>query len=291
MKIYSWPSFGIAALLTLGFSPTSRANLFSDNFEMLVVAETAIDAPAHQNGPITYAAIDGGYIEAGDPIVGDTPPTPGRVRQALFDAMKDQGFVANRTGPSVLLTYHWGVLRVDHRQARPPFGVNSNIDARIKLVSTEEMGAEVENHIYGRQKANGTNMNVSSPPILVGALETVSQNSRQARIFVIVSAYDYQGLTQRHEAKPLWRVKMSAMERSGDMNEVIPSLIAKGAPYFGKNLTEGHIVQAVLTNSRDSGQDSNLQPAPDSNLNSQVIEPLLKSEGRQFSGEDPAFAN
>lgn len=291
MKIYSWPSFAAAALLTAGFCPTSRASLFSDNFEMLVVAETAIDSPAHQSGPITYAAIDGGYIEAGDPIVGDTPPTAGRVRQALFDAMKDQGFVANRTGPSVLLTYHWGVLRVDHRQARPPYGVNSNADARIKLVSTEQMGAEVENHIFGRQKANGTNMNVSSPPILVGALATVSQYSRQSRIFVIVSAYDYQGLTQRHEAKPLWRVKLSAMERSGDMNEVIPSLIAKGAPYFGKNLAEGHIVQAVLASPGDHGQDSNLEPAPDSKLNSQVIEPLLKTERLEFSGEDPAFSS
>lgn len=291
MKIYSWPSLGIAALLTAGFCPRSNASLFSDNFEMLVVAETAVDAPAQQSGPVSYAAIDGGYIEAGDPIVGDTPPTADRVRHALFDAMKEQGFVANSTGPSVLLTYYWGVLRVDHHEASLPYGVKPNLDARIKLVSTEQMGAEVENHILGRQKANGTNMNVSSPVILAGPLETVAQYSRQSRIFVIVSAYDYQGLTQRREAKPLWRVKMSATERSGDMNEVIPSLIAKGAPYFGKNLTEGHIVQAVLTSPGSEGQAMNLRPAANSSLDSRVIEPLLLRERIDYSGANPAYSN
>ena len=212
---------------------------------MLVVAETAKDAPAPAT-PFTYSAIDGGYIEAGDPIVGDTPPTADRVRQALFDALKSQGFDANRTSPSVLLTYYWGVLRTDREQIRLAYGVKSNLNARIHLVSTEQLGAEVENHILGRQKASGTDMNASSPPWLVGPTETVVQMARQPRIFVIVSAFDYQALSQQHDVKPLWRLKLSAQETSGDMDQVIPSLIAVGAPYFGKNLQDPKIVQATL---------------------------------------------
>jgi hypothetical protein len=271
----------------------ANASLFSDNFEMLVVAETAKDAPAAKTAPVTYCAVDGGYIEAGDPIVGDTPPTADRVRQALIDAMRAQGFEANRAAPTILLTYYWGVLRLDRQEIRLPYGVKSNLNARIRLVSTEELGAEVENHILGRQHASGTDMNASSPRFLVGPTETVVQNARRPRIFIIVSAFDYQGLTQNHEATPLWRAKLSAQETSGDMDEVIPSLIEKGAPFFGKDLMEPKIVQATLsTRSGPAGTPaSSLQPAPESTIDSQLLQSVLNRERIEFSGANPGSPN
>jgi hypothetical protein len=288
MKISYWPTLGLAALLTAGLAPKAKANLFSDDFEMLVVAENAKDAP-QMGSPIAYSAIDGGYIEAGDAEAGDTPPTADRVRQALFDAMKQQGFEANRTSPAVLLTYYWGVLRRDREEVRMPYGVKSNLNARIRLVSTETLGAEVENHILGRQHADGTNMDVSSPKLLIGPTETVAQNARHARIFVIISAFDYQGLTQRHEAKPLWRVKLSAQETSGGMDQVIPALIAKGAPYFGKDLPEAKILQATLApvSATASTQASLLAPAPESTIDSSLLQTVLARERIEFSGVNP----
>jgi hypothetical protein len=292
MKITHWPLFGVAALLGAGFCPTANANLFSDNFETLVVAETATDAPTPA-APFTYSAIDGGYIEAGDPIVGDTPPTADRVRQALYDALKSQGFEANRASPSVLLTYYWGVLRPDRQQIRLPYGIKTNLNARIRLVSTEELGSEVENHILGRQKAGGTNMDASSPPFLVGPTETIVQMARHPRIFVIVSAFDYQKLSQQKDVKPLWRLKLSAQETSGDMDQVIPSLIAVGAPYLGKNIQEPKIVQGTLSPTSVSGATpaSLLQPAPETKLDGQLIGALLNDERIQFSGANPGSPN
>lgn len=293
MKMTSWSPLGVAALLAAGLCPIARANLFSDNFEMLVVAETAKDAPQPQSSPVTYSAIDGGFIEAGNPEAGDTPPTADRVRQALYDALKVQGFDANRASPSVLLTYYWGVLRPDREEIRLQYGVKSNLNARIKLVSTEELGAEVENHILGRQKADGTDMNASSPVLLVGPTETVAQNARHARIFIIVSAFDYASLAQQHQVRPLWRVKLSAQETSGDMDQVIPSLVSMGAPFFGKNLGEPKIVQATLATSSGPAATpvSLLQPAPEANLDSQVIGSLLSRERVEFSGANPDGSN
>ncbi len=293
MKTNSWPVFGLTALLAAGFCPKANASLFSDNFEMLVVAETSKDAPQAPSGPIAYSAIDGGYIEAGDPIVGDTPPTADRVRQALFDAMRSQGFEANRASPSELLTYYWGVLRPDRQEIRLPYGVKSNLNARLRLVSTEELGSEVENHILGRQKAGGIDMNVSAPPLLVGPAATVVQNARRPRIFIIVSAFDYASLSQQRAVKPLWRVKLSALETSGDMDQVIPSMIAMGAPYFGKDVREPRIVQATLATSSSQGATSAalLQPAPETNLDSQVVGSLLNQERIEFSGANPRSPN
>jgi hypothetical protein len=293
MKLSSWPSLSLAAALAAGTCPVAHANLFSDDFEMLVVAETAKDAPSDLTKPVSYCAMDGGYIEAGDPIVGDTPPTADRVRQTLYGALKDQGFSADRASPSVLLTYYWGVLRQDRQEARIPYGVRSNLNARLRLVSTEELGSEVENHILGRQKADGTNMNVASPALLVGPTKSVVENARRPRIFIIISAFDYQGLTQGHEAKPVWRVKLSAQETSGDMDEVIPSMIAKGAQFFGKDLHEPRIVEATL--SRGSGAAaapaSSLQPAPESAIDSNLLQNLLNRERIEFSGANPGSPN
>lgn len=293
MKLSSWPSLGLAALLTAGSCPVASASLFSDNFEMLVVAETAKDAPAAKTAAVAYCAIDGGYIEAGDPIVGDTPPTADRVRQALYEAMREQGFAANRISPTILLTYYWGVLRMDRQEIRLPYGVKSNLNARLRLVSTEKLGAEVENHILGRQHADGTDMNVSSPPLLVGPTRSVVENARRPRIFFIVSAFDYQGLTQNHEAKPLWRAKLSAQETSGDMDEVIPSLIAKGAPFFGKDLSEPKIVDAMLSTRSGPAATpaSSLQPAPESTIDSALLQGVLNRERIEFSGANPGSPN
>jgi hypothetical protein len=290
MKINHWPLLGAAALLGAGFSPMANASLFSDNFEALVVAETTKDAIQPKGTPVGYIAMDGGYIEAGDPIVGDTPPKADRVRQELYDSLKAQGYEANRASPAVLLTYFWGVLRLDREEIRRPYGIKSNLNARLRLVSTEELGAEVENHILDRQKAGGTDMNASSPILLVGPTETVVQNARHPRIFVIVSAFDYPSLTQGHEVKPLWKVKLSALETSGEMDQVIPSLIATGAPYFGKNITEPKIIEATLSSSSGPTATSAalLQPSPETHQDSQLIQALLNKERIEFSGANAA---
>jgi hypothetical protein len=285
MKLNTSPTFGLVALLAIGFAPHASAGIFSNNIDMLVVAETP-DGATVPGSPLAYAAFDGGYIEAGDSIAGDTPPTPEQVGRSLRAALANQGFQAG-TSPAVVLTYHWGVLRVDRRQIRVPYGIKSNLEARIELVSTRELGAEVENHILLGEKSGQTNSAGASPPILVGPADTVREDARQPRIFVIVSAYDYEGLLHR-EAKLLWRVKLSAREQSGEMDQVIPALIAGGAPYFGKDLPGVKTVEVTPTaTSHESGAPA---VTPDSlHLDGQFINGLLKSEHDNFSGGSGNF--
>jgi hypothetical protein len=283
MKISTIPSIGLAAALAAGFAPQASAGLFSNNIDMLVVAETPNGAPSPAGSPVSYAVFDGGYIEAGDPIAGDTAPTADQVSQSLRAALANQGFQAENASPSVILTYHWGVLRIDHRQIRVPYGIKTNQEARIELVSTQQLGAEVENSILLKEKAGASNPDAASTRIMGGPAETAAQASRQPRIFVIVSAYDYQGLLHR-EAKLLWRVKMSAREESGEMDEVIPALIAGGAPYFGRNLDNVKTVEAT-PRAVPQGQATPASFTPDSlHLDSQFINDLLKGEHDNFSG-------
>ena len=287
MKTIPWPSLALTALLAAGFCPQLHANLFTEKFEATVVAERAKGAPPEPKGPVSYVAFDGGYIEAGNPIAGDTPPSADQVRQELRSALEAQGYQAAPGTPSLVLTYHWGVLRPDRVQIRVPFGIKTNLRARIALISTEQLRAEAENYILGREKGVNVDMNASSPALLTGPVETVLQNARFARIFFVVSAYDYQALAQGHEAKLVWRAKISAQESSGDMIEVIPPLIAAGGQFFGKDLPDVRIVTTALSRaSAVTGADTaSAQPSPGSyNLDDRFIQGLLKRERAKVSG-------
>jgi hypothetical protein len=283
MKIRIHPALGFAAILAAGFGPLASASIFSDKIDTLVIAEQPPGAPA-STGPVSFIAFDGGYIEAGDPIAGDTPPTPQQVEQSVHAALASQGFRAAAGTPSVVLTYHWGVLRVDHREIRVPYGIKPNLEARIDLVSTKSMGDEVKNHILIGKKGSGLNSDAAAPAILVGPLETIRQDSRQPRIFVVISAYDYQSLAHR-EAKLLWRVKLSTQEKSGEMNDVIPAMIAGGASYFGKNLPGLKDIDVSPPGNLMSSGSNEYNPNPESyQLDKGFIADLLRSEHSKISG-------
>jgi hypothetical protein len=103
-----------------------------------------------------------------------------------------------------------------------------------------------------------------------------------------VSAFDYQGLTQRHEEMPVWRVKLSAQETAGDMDEVIPALLEKGAAYFGKNLIQPKIVENTLSKSgAASTPASAVQPAAGASIDNNLVQSILQRERVEFSGANP----
>lgn len=282
MKTRLIPTLCLAALSSAGLGSRAVAGIFSNNFDMLVVAERMDGSGPQPDGAAAFAALDGGYVEAGDPIAGETPPAPAQVGQSLQDALANQGLKPDAAAPGVVLTYHWGILRVDHRQISVPYGIKTNLEARIELVSTRELGAEVENHILLREKGGGGNPDASSPRFLVGPTETVREESVQPRFFVIVSAYDYQGLVHR-EARLLWRVKLSAREQSGEMNEVIPAMIARGAPFFGKDLPEVRTLEAT-PHAAPAAAPAPAATPESLHLDKAFIDTLLRSEHENFSG-------
>lgn len=286
MKIPAWTSPLLAAALVAGSGTRAYANLFSDDFDAIVVAERAKDARPELCQPTSYVAFDGGYIEAGDPEAGDTPPTADQVRRCLTTALAGQGFDESPSAPALVLIYHWGVLRVDHREIRLPYEIRKNLSARIDLVSTSKMDAEVENHLRDREKAGGEDLSAASPRFLVAPLDSVVAHARLPRIFVVVSAYDGRALA-RHEARLVWKVKLSAQETSGEMALVIPPMIAKGAPFFGQDLSEVPVVRATLGASPPPaapGSDKG-QPPPESyGVDKQLLSGLIREDGRRISG-------
>jgi hypothetical protein len=282
MKIHSQIALCLAVPLMIGTATQARAGIFSNGtMDMIVVAETSNAQQASSGTPLSYLAFDGGYIEAGDSIAGESPPSPAQVTQALSEALVQSGFRQAPVSPAAVITYNWGVIRRDREEARMPYTIKPNLEARIELVGTQEMAGEVENHLLLRKKGELIS-DAAAPRILVGPEETVLEMARQPRYFVIVSAYEYQGLL-RHESHLLWRVKLSAQDKEGSMDQVIPSLLAGGAPYFGKNLTD---VRTITVPLRAAPQVSGATQASAESglLDGQVIQALLKGEHEKYSG-------
>jgi len=287
MKPSTLTPLALAALLAAVTPGPARANIFTNNFETTIVAERTKEATDELTKPTTYVAFDGGYVEAGDPESGDEPPPAAQVRQSVEAALAAQGFEESGKVPKLLIAYHWGVLRIDTLQIHVPFEVRRNLSARINLVSTQLMDAEIENHILDRERGSGENLSVATPRFLTGDLESAVSKARRPRIFVVVSAYEYQSLFERHVAKLIWRTKLSAQETSGDMAEVIPPMLAKGTGYFGTDSPTVTAVEATLESRASSpGASASPEPSPESYHLDPVSMAKLLAHGRdEITGE------
>ena len=78
----------------------------------------------------------------------------------------------------------------------------------------------------------------------------------------------------------MWTTKLSAQESAGDMTEVIPPLIAKGAAFFGQDFPEVRIIQARLESHPSEAVPANFnpQPSPESyNLDKGILSDLFSA--------------
>jgi hypothetical protein len=236
MKTRRWTPLFIVALLVAGSGSRANANLFSDNFEMLVVAERAKDVSADAGKPTSYVAFDGGYIEAGDPIAGDSAPTPRQVRQYLESALEAQGFKSGETTPNLVLIYHWGVIRIDHREISCPVPnkeKSRGADCRREHRALGRRGRQPLSGAVPRRAARMTTP--PRRPCSSAPLATVVQQARLPRIFIVVSAYDYQSLAQHHEAKLVWTSKAErpGIRRGHDRGDSAPHSQGRGVLWAG----------------------------------------------------------
>lgn len=248
---------------------------------MTVIAERAPDAaalqPAAAGQPVAYVACDGGYIEAGDPVAGEKPPSPELVRHAIATALNTAGYapaVAPAT-PAVLITYHWGAIRHDRTHIQRPYHIDTNLRARIALVAAARTVKRAEDYFAGPR-----------PPYLQPDLRDAFELARDPRYFVIVSAYRY-ATADVNQATLLWRTRLSAQENAGAMDAVISSLLAAGAPYLGRERADPEHVKISVVAPADVASPASATRITE--VAGPWVEALARREHDEFSGEiDPA---
>ena len=265
------------------------------SMDAVIVAEQtdpgAMLAPPAADHPAFYVAYDGGYIEAGDPIAGEKPPTAAVIGQTLRQVLAVQGYQpAPAPGAaSLLLVYHWGTINKDTIAIPRLNKLKPDLRARIYLVASTRKAATLENFLLSRKSAPIANDWAPVPGFLTADIEDVLNRAQDDHYFVIVSAYDCAAIGRR-EPTLLWRVKLSARSVAGDMNEVLSSLINVGGPFFGHNLPEARTVRGPLVSGGESAAGAAAaMPAPTAvagSLDAAFVGHLVKQEHDLFSGED-----
>ena len=285
-------SLGLAVLGTLGMVPTPRAA--GRSLQMIVVAEQ-IDAqpPAptpSADHPVNYVALDGGYIEAGDPIANEQPPSASAVAQALQKTLASSGYqpATGAVPPSLVFIYHWGLLNRDSHASRIGTTIDPNLHARLSLVATRHQDGEIETYLLDKRLMGRANPAFRSPGILSIRERDSLELANDDRYFAILSAYDYSSISQR-QPKLLWRVKMSTLSVGASMADALPTLLQGGAPYLGRNLTDFEYVKLPLVaatgNKSGAGVERFSPPLGNTGgLDGQFLRSLMKQEHDEFSG-------
>ena len=104
-----------------------------------------------------------------------------------------------------------------------------------------ENGGEMEQLVYGSNHDRNTDAYTHSV-----RLDTLNQEARVPRYYVIVSALDYAALTQQKKAVVLWTAFVSTDLYGHTLDQVLPSLITAGAPMFGRDTDGAQWPMAVV---------------------------------------------
>lgn len=283
----------LALLSAVSFPAVARANiidtLLGRNLFMTVVAERTKPGESmpmpNPTRPATYVAYDGGYVEAGNPEAGQRPPAPPVVAAYLQQALAVGNYQPAATGatPTLLITYHWGVLNRDTFQIGDAFHLQPNLRARIELVSSPRQARDLEQYILDHRIQRLQQVDI--PQILPPDEQDALQDARDAHYFIIVSAYDYAALT-RGQATLLWRVRLSTRSAGSAMTAALPAMLEAGAPYFGRNLDQPKHLE--VANKAPAPAAVAPMPAPSPAVSSELAQPFVQKmvhdEGIQLTG-------
>jgi hypothetical protein len=148
---------------------------------------------------------------------------------------------------------------------------------------------EIDDEILQHQISRDLHTNFPPPRFLTVQAQQLRELTQDDRYFVIVSAYDYAALN-RHEARRLWRTKMSASDAGVAMAAALPALIQGSGPYFGRGNEESQFVRIPLglgdkveTGSPAGPETSDLTSAA-GRLDDPFVRELAEKEGAEVTG-------
>jgi len=256
--------------------------------DIIVIAEQSKRgeelAKAVTSSPPTYAAYDAGYVEAGDPIAGEHPPSADVVADRVRQALDQAGFrnSSEEPAPTYVIIYSWGLLRPERRPDIGASRIDPNLKQRLSLVAPWHTVSDLEQEILTRRVTH------LSPTFFVDrpSWRDAFDYAHDPRFFLIVTAFE--GRNVNNTSTPLWRTTLSTQETRTSMAQAIPTLAAAGASYFGKDFNDPHYERPVVDVSAPaaaSAATANMVARATAMMPSDGLRQLLKKEHDRASGE------
>jgi hypothetical protein len=271
MENYAWAvlddtmkgSIRVAACLAVLLP--ARTALADDSHVNIVVAVDVTEAgkeilrptPAH---PAFYLPYTRGYASSDGTLTGlKRPPPNAVVEHMITDALAGQGYrlMTKKTPPSLILIFWWGYIVT--MKARDPMTAGMNVKyiggyagggtaGIMQLVQSDQIltnagitnSDDMETMVFGSSNVTA-NLNHNNPRMEALLLET-----RASRYFVMISALAFNAAAKKKKIVLLWTARMSTPLWAHDFGQVVPALIATGAPMFGRQTRIPHLVAASV---------------------------------------------
>lgn len=194
--------------------------------DILVVADVTAAgkaAPAAcPEHPVYYEAAWVGFRDLGAIAAGEREPPVEAAKQSLTDALRAIGYLAagpDTPPPTVAIFFAWGTLNPD--TVTTP-GVGSEGQDETVSYNSRQMLAFLGAHKVAKLAAG-------SPET-----ERLVTSAREDQYFLAVAAYDRESLLQ-HRRKLLWMTRIATDSLRVWLPQVLPSMVATGAQFFGKD--------------------------------------------------------
>jgi hypothetical protein len=196
--------------------------------------------------PAYYYPVTRGYTEGGASLVGEKPPPPtADIQRMIFKALAQQGYLlmTKKSPPSLILMLWWGykapVFLGPGAQGQNGDGSDNSagvpMSGRVSLAANHN---EMEELVMGtKYEPDYWEYDGAHPSI---RLEALTHASRVANYYMMVSALDFKSATQK-KTVVLWTARVSTSRWSHTLDQVLPTLIATGAPLFGRDSDGPHI--------------------------------------------------
>ncbi len=244
----------LLALLVLCFAGFSAAGHAASRNLAAVVANADLTEEGRKiprptpDKPAYYVPVILGWQEAGRIVAGEEPPKREEVLRQLGQALAKEGYIlqalrpdANKTLPSLIIAVEWGCLNplvTEHGALDLSTGEGGTMaPAEIRNNATQatatdfnqnEMVALVAGAAFSAKLAATGSLGLSQQD-----WDKIRDAVAEGRYFIIVSAYDF-AASLKGDQVLLWRARMSTERQGVWMSDVVPALVATGAPLFGR---------------------------------------------------------
>ncbi len=233
----------VAAAVPTAFAAPARAEVVV-NIDMTPDGKK-VPRPTAEH-PAYYVPVILGYHTNGQIIAGERPPSRAELIRDMGKALAKEGYVLqalrpdNKTTlPSLILCFEWGYLNPQISDlGEDPTVIGADSSTTIPRVVADFNQREMLTLVAGDAIYRGASFSTSD-------WERLRDAATEGRYYIIVSAYDFEA-SLKGEKKLLWRARMSTERQGVWMNDVVPALIAGGAPIFGRELPRPQFLSAAI---------------------------------------------
>jgi hypothetical protein len=227
----------VAALLAPGFARADPdINVIVD---MSPAGRKAVHpTPDH---PAYYVPTLVPYVQTGDAVAGDKPPSEHTLVHLVAAELAKQGYlVAIDHPPDLVIAIAWGSIR--------PTAEDDHVGMTDKI----RMNALVLGHTY---------VNVARSDSF-GHAEFMEE-TRDDRFYIVVTAYDYKAHAAKNQKVILWKAKLSVPSSGVAFDDVLVPLVMAGGPNFGREtINHPKLLPAVPDGRVEIGPATVQEPAP-----------------------------